>query len=167
MTDVEDFTEFARSSEQRFYRHAYLLCGETEQARDLVQATLLKMYRVWDRVRRTDHVHAYAHKTLVHTFLETQRRSRRERSLWALPDPPAPPEASSDLRLTVLDALAELPPRARAVVVLRYWEDYSVDQTAEALSCAHGTVKAHSSRALKQLRQRLGDTFHQLIEESS
>lgn len=163
MSDVEDFAEFAVASEQRFYRHAYLLCHDREQARDLVQATLLKLYPVWGRIRRNMHLHAYAHKTLIRTYLDGQRRSHRERDLVALPEPPVATDRP-DLRMTVVDALAELPPRARAVVVLRYWEDYSIAQTAEILSCSEGTVKAQSSRALSLLRQRLGDSFHELIE---
>lgn len=163
MSDDEDFAEFAAASEQRFYRHAYLLCHDREQARDLVQTTLLKLYRVWGRARRADHVHAYAHKALVRTYLDGQRRSRRERDLVALAEPPSAHDRP-DLRMTVVDALAELPPRAKAVVVLRYWEDYSVAQTAEILECSQGTVKAQSSRALSLLRQRLGDSFHELVE---
>ncbi|UYM06792.1 SigE family RNA polymerase sigma factor [Solicola gregarius] len=160
---VDDFTEFASSSEQRFYRHAYLLCRDPDRARDLVQTTLLKLYRVWERVRQTEHLHAYAHKTLVRTFLDGERRSRRERRLHALPDPPRGRD-NSELRMTIIDALAELPPRARAVVVLRFWEDYSVAQTADVMSCSQGTVKAQTSRALGLLRDRLGETFYQLIE---
>jgi RNA polymerase sigma-70 factor (sigma-E family) len=152
------------AGEQRFYRHAYLLCHDREQARDLVQATLLKLYPVWGRIRRNEHLHAYAHKTLIRTFLDGQRRFRRERDLVALPEPPAAMDRP-DLRVTVVDALAELPPRARAVVVLRYWEDYSIAQTAEVLSCSEGTVKAQTSRGLSLLRQRLGDSFYELIEQ--
>ncbi|UPK74524.1 SigE family RNA polymerase sigma factor [Nocardioidaceae bacterium SCSIO 66511] len=163
MRHVDDFTEFAASGEQRFYRHAYLLCRDADRARDLVQTTLLKLYRVWDRVRRAEHPHAYAHKTLVRTYLDDERRSRRARRLEAMPDP-TPADTGSDLRMTILDALQELPPRARAVVVLRYWEDYSVAQTAELMSCSPGTVKAQCSRALGLLRDRLGESFHHLIE---
>jgi DNA-directed RNA polymerase specialized sigma24 family protein len=74
VSDVDDFAEFAAASEQRFYRHAYLLCHDREQARDLVQATLLKLYRVWRRIRRNEHLHAYAHRTLVRAYLDGQRR---------------------------------------------------------------------------------------------
>ena len=66
--------------------------------------------------------------------------------------------------MTLLAALSELPPRARAVVVLRFWDDLSIDQTAEALGCSAGTVKAQSSRALAVLRERLGADFHVLHE---
>jgi RNA polymerase sigma-70 factor (sigma-E family) len=151
----EEFAEFARARQQRMYRQAYLLCGDAEQARDLVQTTLLKLYRAWPRVSKATYVDAYSHKTLVRTYLEGLRRSRRERQLQRLAEPPRS-EESADLRVTLLGALAELPPRARAVVVLRYWEDLSIEQTAEALGCGAGTVKAQSSRALATLRDRLG-----------
>jgi RNA polymerase sigma-70 factor (sigma-E family) len=164
VSDVDDFAEFAAASEQRFYRHAYLLCHDREQARDLVQATLLKLYRVWRRIRRNEHLHAYAHRTLIRAYLDGQRRFRRERDLVALPEPPVAIDRP-DLRMTVVDALDALPPRAKAVVVLRYLEDYSIAQTAEILSCSEGTVKAQSSRALMLLRQRLGNSFHELIEQ--
>lgn len=159
----EEFSGFARDRQQRMYRQAYLLCGETEQARDLVQSTLLKLYRAWPRIADSDYLDAYAHKTLVRTFLDGRRKWRRERDLERLPDPLAP-TGSSDLRLTLLAALAELPPRSRATVVLRYWEDLSIEQTADALDCTTGTVKAQSSRALSVLRDRLGADFYVLNE---
>lgn len=151
----EEFAEFAGSRQQRIYRQAYLLCGDTEQARDLVQSVLLKLYRAWPKVSSATHIDAYCYKTLVRTYLDGQRRWRKQRSLERLADPPRS-DGSAELRLTLLDALAELPPRSRAVVVLRYWEDLSIEQTAEALGCGAGTVKSQSSRALAVLRDRLG-----------
>jgi RNA polymerase sigma-70 factor (sigma-E family) len=151
----EEFAEFARARQQRMYRQAYLLCGEPEHARDVVQTVLLKLYRAWPRVSQATYIDAYCHKTLVRTYLDGQRRRRRERELHRLPEPPRS-DGSAELRVTLLAALAELPARARAVVVLRYWEDLSIEQTAEALGCSVGTVKAQSSRALATLRDRLG-----------
>ena len=139
----EEFAEFARARQQRMYRQAYLLCGETEQARDLVQTTLLKLYRAWPRVAAAAHIDAYTRTTLVRTFLETRRRSRRERDLQRLPDPPRP-EGSAELRLTLLDALAELPARSRAVVVLRYWEDLSIEQTRRRSGAAPEPSRARA-----------------------
>jgi RNA polymerase sigma-70 factor (sigma-E family) len=159
----DDFTEYARARQQTMYRQAYLLCGDADAAQDLVQATLLKLYRSWPRVIQADNLVAYGHKTMVRTYLDGQRRWHRERAWHARPDGAAAP-ASADLRLTLLAALAELPPRARAVVVLRFWDDLSIDQTAEALGCTAGTVKAQSSRALAVLRDRLGADFHILHE---
>lgn len=157
----EEFAEFAGARQQRMYRQAYLLCGDPEHAQDLVQSTLLKLYRAWPRVSRAQYVDAYSRKTLVRTYLDAQRKWRRERDAHRLPDPPMS-AGSADLRITLLAALAELPARARAVVVLRYWDDLSIEQTAEALGCSVGTVKGQSSRALAVLRDRLDSSFHVL-----
>lgn len=159
----EEFTEFAAARQQAMYRHAYLLCGDPDSAQDLVQATLLKLYRAWPRVSRADNLAAYARTTMVRTYLDGQRRWRRERAWHARPDGAAAPP-SADLRLTLLAALAELPPRGRAAVVLRYWDDLSIEQTAEALGCGAGTVKGLCSRALAVLRERLGADIHVLHE---
>ncbi|WP_328996759.1 SigE family RNA polymerase sigma factor [Kribbella sp. NBC_01245] len=157
----EEFAEYAAVRQQRLYRQAYLLCGDRDKAQDLVQSTLLKLYRAWPSVQRADNVDAYSYKTLVRTFVEGERRRRREWDWFRRPDAAVAPR-SDDLRMTLLAALAELPARARAVVVLRYWEDLSIEQTASALGCSTGTVKSHSSRALAVLRDRLGDDFHAL-----
>jgi RNA polymerase sigma-70 factor (sigma-E family) len=159
----EEFSDYATARQQAMYRQAYLLCGNADAAQDLVQTTLLKLYRSWPKVVKADNLVAYGHKTMVRAYLDGQRRWRRERDWHARPDGAAA-RNSADLRVTLLAALAELPPRARAVIVLRYWEDLSIEQTAEALGCAAGTVKAQSSRALAVLRERLGADFHVLHE---
>ena len=161
---ADEFADYAAASQQRFYRHAYLLCGDSDQARDLVQSTLLQLYRRWPRVRAARSIDAYAHKTLVRSFLDGRRKANRERAIRQRLGPPAPPLDSTPLRLTMLEALAQLPPRARAIVVLRYWEDLSVEQTADVMGCSAGNVKAQSSRALHSLRERLGTTFTDLID---
>ena len=154
------FTEFAAEAQQRLYRRAYLLVGEREAALDLVQSTLTALYVAWPRVIDPP---AYAHRTLVRSFLATRRRGLKERErlerLPARPDPPLAPEQT----LTVLAALAQLPPRMRSVVVLRYWEDLSVEDTAAALGCSTGTVKSSSSRGLAQLRDLLGEAFEERV----
>ena len=147
-----EFTEFAADTQQRLFRHAYLLTQDRHEAQDLVQTTLVSLYVAWPRVREPG---AYAHRTLVHAFLDGRRRAGRERELHRLPDPPQDP-GDPDAALTVLGALARLSPRHRAVVVLRYWEDLSVEQTAAVLDCSPGTVKSATSRALDQLRHHLG-----------
>jgi RNA polymerase sigma-70 factor (sigma-E family) len=159
----EEFSEYARARQQTMYRRAYLLCGDADAAQDLVQTTLLKLYRAWPRATQADNIVAYGHKTMVRTYLDGRRRWRRERAWHTRPDGAAAP-STVDLRLTLLAALAALPPRARAVVVLRFWDDLSIEQTAEALGCSAGTVKAQSSRALAVLRERLGADFHVLHE---
>ena len=109
-----------------------LLTGNADSARDLVQATLVKLYVAWPRI---DTPAAYAQRTMVRTFLDGRRKERREADLHRPIDPgraePDPAQA-----LTVRQAIAALPPRMRAVVVLRYWEDLTVDQTASAPATA-------------------------------
>jgi RNA polymerase sigma-70 factor (sigma-E family) len=154
-----EFTAFAETAQQRLFRQAYLLAGSREAAQDLVQTTLTKMYVAWPRI---DNPSAYAYRTLMRAFLEVRRRADRERRLHDLPGG-APPEHDPAHVLTVRAALAELPPRMRAVVVLRYWEDLSVEQTAAALGCTTGTVKSTASRGLAHLRELLGEAFDDRI----
>ncbi|MFC9794244.1 SigE family RNA polymerase sigma factor [Streptomyces sp. NPDC057695] len=164
-TDV-GFEAFARAAQQRLYRTAYLLCGEAETARDLTQTTLAKVYQHWRRAGAADHPHAYAKTVLTRTFLSERRR--RLRDLLALTrtggTDPEPVADHTDLRVTLLAALAELPPRARAMVVLRYWEDQSVASVATLLRCSEATVKSQCSRSLARLRVRLADAGLSLTE---
>ncbi|MEU8779115.1 SigE family RNA polymerase sigma factor [Streptomyces sp. NPDC048606] len=152
----ESFEAFARAGQRRLYRVAYLLCGDAEAARDLTQTTLAKLFQHWRRASAADHVDAYARTVLTRTYLAERRR--RLRDLWAhsRPDPRTSPD-HADLRVTLLSALAELPPRARAMVVLRYWEDQSVESVARLLKCSESTVKSQCSRSLAKLRERLGE----------
>jgi RNA polymerase sigma factor (sigma-70 family) len=115
------------------------------------------MFVSWRRISRHDAVDAYANRTLVNTYL-ADRRGKRAGELLAdwLPERPAAPQ-TPELRIVMLDALATLPPRARVVVVMRYWADLSVDQTAELLGCSPGNVKSQSARALDKLRRVLGE----------
>ncbi|MBB6033345.1 RNA polymerase sigma-70 factor (sigma-E family) [Phytomonospora endophytica] len=135
-------------------RFGYLLTGDWHRAEDAVQTALTKLYVVWTRASKLN-TEAYVRRILVNVVNEDRRRAwfRRERVSQALPEPP--PAASADagaVRLTVLSALARLPTRQRAVVVLRFWEDRSVEQTAEILRCSPGTVKSQSARGLEKLR---------------
>ncbi|MER5226889.1 SigE family RNA polymerase sigma factor [Streptomyces flaveus] len=158
--DEQDITfdEFARSRQTHLRRAAYLLCGDWHLAEDLTQTSLAKLYAVWRRVQRTDSPDAYARKVLYRTFVDETRRRR----WWERPgsheyDAVAPAQ-DPELRLTLLDALRQVPARSRAVLVLRFWEDQSVEETAAALGCSTGTVKSQTSRGLATLRRILGDT---------
>ena len=157
----EEFAQFAAARQQRLFHQAYLLCGDRHGAQDLVQTTLLKLYAAWPSARRADNLDAYARKTMVRTYLHGERRRRRELDWFRKPEA-ARPESSVELRMTMIAVLAELPARARAVVVLRYWEDLSIQQTADALGCSQGTVKSHSAQGLQKLRDRLGEDFSAL-----
>ena len=143
----------------RLRRTAFLLCGDWHTAEDLAQTALAKMFVAWREIRRQDGVHAYANRTLVNTYLAQRRLKRTGELLTAwFPDRAAPAPAL-ETRMVVLDALATLPPRARAVVVLRYWADLSVEQVADVLGCSTGNVKSLSARALHRLRVVLGEAM--------
>jgi RNA polymerase sigma-70 factor (sigma-E family) len=157
VTSADDFIEFASLASPRLRRTAFLLCGDWQTAEDLAQTTLAKMFAAWRRVSQLDATHAYATRTLINVYLAGRRRKRATELLpGRLPDRAVEAQAP-ELRLVVLDALATLPPKARAVVVLRYWEDLSIEQVAELLGCSTGNVKSQSARSLDKLRALLGD----------
>ncbi|MEV6267368.1 SigE family RNA polymerase sigma factor [Kribbella sp. NPDC051936] len=133
---------------------AYLLCGDWHRAEDLVQQTFTKIYQVWRRIQRQDAMDNYTRQTLIRTFLSERRRGWfRYESVGVPPaDPPTASAGPTEERLVLLEALVKVPPRQRAVLVLRYWEDQSVEQTAELLDCSTGTVKSQASRGLAALR---------------
>ncbi len=159
MTNATEFAEFASAASPRLRRMAFLLCGNWHTAEDLTQTALAKVFASWPRVRRQEAVHAYTTRTLVNTFLADRRLRRNGEVLTdRLPDRPAGGPAPED-RIVVLDALATLPPRSRAVVILRYWADLNVDQAAAVLGCSPGTVKSQTSRALSRLREALGSDW--------
>ncbi len=158
----DDFTAFAEAASSRLLNTAYLLCGDWHTAEDLTQTALAKVFASWHRIRDRDAVHAYARRTLLNTYFVDCRRTRRgEVLLGDVPDPgePVTPAAAPELRLALIDALATLPPKARVIVVLRYWEDMSIEQVAAQVGCSPGNVKSQSARALAQLRLLLGDTL--------
>lgn len=124
-----------------------------------MQTTLAKVFVSWRNIQRRDAVHAYATRTLVNTYLADRRLKRTGEILTdRLPECPVEPPAP-ETRMVVLAALASLPPRGRAVVVLRFWEDLSVEQAAAVLGCSPGNVKSHTARALGKLRAVLGEAM--------
>jgi RNA polymerase sigma-70 factor (sigma-E family) len=159
VASAEEFVEFAEVMFPRLRRTAFLLCGDWHTAEDLAQTALAKMFVAWREIRRQDGVHAYANRTLVNSYLAHRRLKRTGELLtgW-FPDRPAV-AAAPETRMVVLDALATLPPRARAVVVLRYWSDLSVEQVADVLNCSTGNVKSLSARALPRLRAVLAEAL--------
>ncbi|MEU2775646.1 SigE family RNA polymerase sigma factor [Streptomyces sp. NPDC007162] len=155
---VEDYAEFAAARAGHLYRSACLLtAGDTHLAEDLVQEALGRIYVRWGRVSRVGNPAGYAQTVLTRTFLAHRRRfSSRERARDSLPERA---DAGSDpsLRLTLLDALARLPAKDRAVVVLRYWEDRSIHETADVLNVSSAAVRTRCVRALARLRELLGE----------
>ncbi len=157
-SDHGEFEEFARARTPQLYRSAWLLCGDGQQAEDLVQETLAK---VWLKFRRIDHPVAYAQTTLTRTFISgRRRRSSTERPTADLPEVATDDAtAGSDLRLTLLGALAGLAPADRAVLVLRYLDDLSVEDTAERMGVSEGAVRNRSLRALARVKPLLDDSL--------
>jgi RNA polymerase sigma-70 factor (sigma-E family) len=151
--DETTYREFAAVHLQTLQRPAYLLCGDWHAAQDLVQTALVKMYAAWPRLGDDVDRHAYVRRVLVNTYISSRRRHwwRREVSSSAVVDVASVP-VDPDERESQRVLLLTLPPRQRAVVVLRFWEDFSVEQTAQALGIAAGTVKSQTSEALKTLR---------------
>jgi RNA polymerase sigma-70 factor (sigma-E family) len=151
-----EFTSFAQAVSSRLLGTAYLLCGDWHTAEDLTQTALAKVYASWPRISSKDAAPAYARRTLLNSYLADRHRKRWREVLTS--EPPEVPAAAPDpeMKLTLTDALAMLPPRARAIVVLRYWEDMSVEQVAMLVGCSAGNVKSQSARGLDKLRQLLG-----------
>ncbi|MFB7538883.1 SigE family RNA polymerase sigma factor [Streptomyces zaomyceticus] len=158
---ADEFLEFAAARTGHLFRSACLLTsGDTHLAEDLTQETLGRMYALWGRVTRVGNPAAYAQTVLVRTFLSHQRRrSATERPLGELPDRAPDDGEDPALRIALLDALAGLAPKDRAVVVLRYWEDRSIEETADALHVSSAAVRTRSVRALAKLRERLGGSI--------
>ncbi|MEU6522618.1 SigE family RNA polymerase sigma factor [Streptomyces sp. NPDC046924] len=153
-----EYGEFAAARAGHLYRSACLLtAGDTHLAEDLVQETLGRVYARWGRVSRVGNPAGYAQTVLTRAFLaHRRRRSSTERSIAAFPDLPGA-DADPSLRLTLLDALARLPAKDRVVIVLRYWEDRSVQETAKAMNVSSAAVRTRSVRALARLRELLGE----------
>lgn len=135
-------------------RTAYLLCGDWHRAEDLAQTALAKLYVAWPRIHRNGMVDAYARKIVVRAAIDDSRRwfRRSETAMRDVPDIVASAMPGVDDMIDVRRALASLPPGQRAAVVLRYWEDLPVAETALALGCSEGTVKSQAAKGLAALR---------------
>jgi RNA polymerase sigma-70 factor (sigma-E family) len=152
-----DFAAFATASIPGLSQSAYLMCGDWHQAEDAVQEALIKVYRAWPRVERRESLLAYTRRATVRTLIDASRRPwRRETSTDVLPHSPlADQTAGVDARDEVVRALATLTPRRRACIVLRYFADLSVAETAQALGCSEGAVKRQTFDAIRVLRDVL------------
>jgi RNA polymerase sigma-70 factor (sigma-E family) len=157
----QEYVEFVEASSTTLRRTAYLVCGDWHRADDVVQDALYKLYLSWAKVDRRGNPLAYARRIVVNAALDIGRRPwRREVPTDQLPerarnDDAADAHAERD---EVLSALLELAPRQRACVVLRYYEDLSIEQAAEILDCSPGTVKSQASRGLETLRHTISRT---------
>lgn len=160
-----EFCDFVAARSRALLRTAYLLTGDHHHAEDLVQTALVKVYQSWSRIHAAHAVEAYARKTLVNTYVSWWRRKS-----WG--EHPVDGDTAAalggghtatdeigavDERSVMWHRLRGLPRQQRAVVVLRYYEDLSIEETARLLGMSTGTVKSHTSRALKALRIQLSD----------
>ncbi|MHC3391501.1 SigE family RNA polymerase sigma factor [Streptomyces lavendulocolor] len=157
-----DFADFATAAWPRLVRTARLLTGDFHEAEDLVQTTLAKVYARWRRIPR-DEVDLYVRRALINNNLSRLRKKRVVHLLTPfLPERAHRSHAESVEQHTVLwQALRDLSPRQRAVMVLRYWEDLNEQDIAEVLDCSVGTVKTHARRGLEALRARAALTGHE------
>jgi RNA polymerase sigma-70 factor (sigma-E family) len=155
-----DFTAYLEARQGRLLRTAYLLTGDQHQAEDLLQTSLAKLYLAWDRVRDRDSVDAYVRRIMVNENNSLWRRGwrRRETTTDLVPET-APFHDTYDegVGAEVWRVVQTLPRRARAVVVLRYYEQLTEAETADVLGISVGTVKSQCSRALATLRERIGE----------
>lgn len=152
--DGDSFADFVAAKSPELLRSAWLLTGDWHAAHDLVQTSLEKVWPRWGK--SIEHPEAYVRRVMLTTYLSWRRRRwTAEMPTEVMPDRSSGDE-HPDLRLALLGVLARLSPRARAVIVLRYFDDLTEVQTAEVLGCSVGTVKSHASRGLQQLRATPG-----------
>ncbi|MGW5670233.1 SigE family RNA polymerase sigma factor [Micromonospora sp. NPDC003776] len=157
MRSEREYVEYVQARMPWLRRLAYRLCGQWSAADDLVQECLVALYRHWRKAAAADSLDAYVRAMLVHAYLAERERSwtRRVRPVAELAAPPTTPLAGAEHRIDLLTALTRLSRGQRAVLVLRYWEDLDVAQTAAALGCSTGTVKSQTSYAIAALRRLL------------
>ncbi|SFE06072.1 SigE family RNA polymerase sigma factor [Blastococcus tunisiensis] len=159
MSDSRDdeFTDFVVGHGAQLLRTACLVTGDRHRGEDLLQTALAKAYGSWSKVRRADHPQAYVRRLMINTHLSWARRlMNSEQVIETLPD-----RADGDLQAAHAEtdemrtALLTLSPRVRAAVVLRYFDDLSEAQTAEAMGCSRSTVNNHVTKGLAALRALL------------
>jgi RNA polymerase sigma-70 factor (sigma-E family) len=157
---MDDFNEFVAGNLEQLLRTAYLITWDAGESEDLVQECLFKVARRWPRVRGMEQRRAYARRILVNLALDdargrTRRRDELDGAQATFDGPARDLLVGLETRAELLDALARLTPRQRAVLVLRYFNDLTEAQTAEVLGCSPGTVKSNASRGLARLREAL------------
>ena len=162
-----DFTTFVETRHASLFRTAYLLTGDYHEAQDLLQTALLKVCGRWSRVSALASPEAYVRRTMTNQWVSWRRRRSSSEIVTDEIDPRATagPEDVTVETQHVMAALARLSRQQRAVIVLRYYEDLSVVEVAEALAIAPGTVKAHSRAALTALAGILGTEIAEPVRE--
>jgi RNA polymerase sigma-70 factor (sigma-E family) len=164
--EPDDFAGYVAGRWAALFRTAVLLTGQREAAEDLVQEALVRAYSHWHRIRSMDAPDAYLRKVLLNTYLGDRRTRIRRAGLRRLVELPPGPPPDAGVGIDLWRGVRALPPRQRAVVVLRYYEDLTEADTAAVLGCAIGTVKSQGSRALAALRSAFAEDELQLEERS-
>lgn len=154
-----EFRDFVEASRARLRRTAYLMCGDWDRAADVVQEAFIRLYVAWPRIDHGPGLAAYARSAVASVAID---QGRKRSSSEVVRDQVHVAGAADEIagvadRVVVLAALAALPPRQRACVVLRFYEDLGVAEVAQILGCRQGTVKSQTARALDTLRRTLGD----------
>jgi RNA polymerase sigma-70 factor (sigma-E family) len=164
MTADADFAALFAARARAIRRTAYLLCGDWGRAEDLTQTAFAKLYAAWPRLHDPNAAEGYLRRALTSTYVDESRRAwRGEHPTDELPEVVDRDSPPSDDRLMLLAALTHVPPRQRACLVLRYFDDLSVEMTAATLGCSVGTVKSNTARGLDALRRALGDAMPDLV----
>ncbi|MDQ1647103.1 MAG: hypothetical protein QOJ50_3287 [Cryptosporangiaceae bacterium] len=151
------YVEYVKGRMTSLRRTAYRLSGDWQLAEDLTQSALIRLFTAWRRASRANSVDAYSQQILVRLWLDETRRPWRRASVMADVPERAVRQVDPETRMVLMGALAEVPPRQRAVLVLRFWEGLSVSETAHVMGCAEGTVKSQPSLGLAALRRLLPD----------
>jgi RNA polymerase sigma-70 factor (sigma-E family) len=162
------FTAFVQARSAALLRLAVLLTGDQHDGEDLLQTALTKAYRSWWRLRRPELAEAYVRRILVTSVTSWRRRgAARELAADRVPDRlVAGPDAEVANRIVLAQALRTLSAGQRAVLVLRFYEDLSEQQTAELLGCSVGTVKSQTARGLAALHRRIGAMDDRMVDET-
>lgn len=163
--DEQEFADYFRARRDAVRRTAYLLCGDWHRADDHTQAAFVALHRHWRKIRDKAALDAWMRRTLVRAVVDESRRPwRREWATAEHLDVASVPAAADAVatRHVLVDGLRAVPPRQRAVLVLRYLEGLDVAGTAAALGCSEGTVKSQTAHGLAALRATLGDALDDL-----
>ncbi len=168
--EEQEFAEYFAARRDAVRRTAYALCGDWHRADDLAQTAFVALHRRWRKIRDRGALDAYVRKTLVRAMIdETRRPWRRERYVEEMPEVASSDSEVGDAvatRSALLGGLRRVPPRQRAVLVLRFLEGLDVAAVAEAMKCSEGTVKSQTARGLATLRDVLGDDLDDLRSAS-
>jgi len=167
--EEQEFTTYFAARHDAVRRTAYLICGDWHRADDLAQTAFVALHRRWRKIRNRGALDAYLRRTLVRAAIDESRRPwRRERFVAEFPEGRAAGAQRDTVgdavatRSALVDGLQQVPPRQRAVLVLRFLEGQSVADVATTLGCSEGTVKSQTARGLDTLRVALGDSLDDL-----